>query len=41
MWIFFILTIILLLITVGTWLLWERHNRLADRAAMEMLEKIE
>lgn len=41
MWIFFILTIILLLITVGTWLLWERHNRLADRAAMERSEKIE
>jgi len=41
MWIFFVLTVILLLITVGTWLLWERHNRLADQAVIDLAEKIE
>lgn len=41
LWIFAILTVILLAATVGTWLWWERHNRLADRAAFERSEKIE
>lgn len=41
MWIFAILTLLLLLITVGTWFWWERHNRLADRAMFERSEKIE
>jgi hypothetical protein len=41
MWIFAILTVVLLLITGGTWLWWERHNRLADRAVFERSEKIE
>jgi hypothetical protein len=40
MWIFAILTVILLVVTAGTWRLWERRNRLADRAAVENSGKI-
>jgi hypothetical protein len=37
MWIFAILTVILLVVTAGTWRLWERRNLQVDRAAVENL----
>lgn len=37
MWIFGILTVILLIVTAGFWLGFERRNRLADRAAAAMM----
>jgi hypothetical protein len=33
MWVFGILTGVLLLLTLGTWFLWEWRNRVLDRAA--------
>jgi cytochrome c biogenesis factor len=35
LWIFVILTVVLLVVTAGSWVVWERHNRRADHAEAE------
>lgn len=41
MWIFLVLTAILLLVTVGGWAVWERQNSLADRKQAEVEDQRE
>jgi heme/copper-type cytochrome/quinol oxidase subunit 2 len=39
LWIFVILTVVLLVVTAGSWVVWERHNQLADHAEAERRQK--
>ncbi len=38
MYIFLVLTVVLLAVTAGGWLLWERQHRLADRSKEDWKE---